>query len=224
MKFIAPTTFFAAVVVTATVSPVFVHSNEESNGSIGIVGRDEKNFELLWQPSHQEEHGSFTDIDTISRCADEKYELKLVVQAQPHGFVITIPMDDEIKCPSLLWHATWGDPAKKDRLEKSVHSCKDSTMLERDMKLVETMSIGNYFLKEIAEAFHNADDGNDKPYNSVTNNCSLLLINMGKSLGVDYYSHPELIGYVQRHMVDEDGSNMMKARRMLFWDKNRKKN
>ena len=196
MKFIAPTTFFAAVVVTATVSPVFVHSNEESNGSIGIVGRDEKNFELLWQPSHQEEHGLFTDIDTISRCADEKYELKLLVHAQPHAFFISIPLKEETTCPSLLLHADFVDPEKKETLEKSVHTIEDSTLFACDMKVVETIPVGQYSLQEIAEAFHKADDGNDKPYDAVTNNCGVLLMNMGKSLGVDYYSHPELIGYV----------------------------
>jgi len=77
---------------------------------------------------------------------------------------------------------------------------------------LETISIGTYSLKDIAEAFHQADDGNDKPYDSVTNNCGLLLINMGKYLQFDYYSNPELVAYVQRHMLDEDGPNVAHAR------------
>ena len=215
MKFLPSTIFFATVVVPATVlSPSFVQATEDSNLLMGNVGRDEPNIELLWKPSQEKEHGSFTDVDTISRCFDEKYELKLVVHAHVHPFFVSIPMDDETKCPSLLLHADFVDPMTKDTMEKTVHAIIDSKVLEHDMALVETISIGNYSLKEIADAFHNADDGNDKPYDSVTNNCGILLINMAKYLGVDYYSNLQLIGYVQRRILNENGPNMMMGRRL----------
>jgi len=216
MNFISSTIFFATVVVTAAVlSPSFVQATEDSNLSMGIVGRDEPNYKLLWQPSQEEELGSFTDVNTINDCATEEYTLKLVVHAQPHAFFVSIPMDDETQCPSLLWHADFVDPATKDTLEKSVHAVHNSKVFEYDMNLMKTIAIGNYSLNEIAKAFHIADDGNDKPYDSVTNNCGMLLINMGKYLGVDYYSHPEVIAYVQRHVLDEDGPNTMMGHRFL---------
>jgi len=207
MKFIT-NALFSSVVAVVTTLPLFVYSTKESNPSIGIVGRDKKNFSLLWKPS-QEDHELFTDLDIIKSCANENYEVKLAVHAQPHAFLLSIPTDDKKKCPHFMWHADFVDPKRKDALEKSVYAyVDDSTVFERDMKLLETIFVGNYFLKDIAEAFDQADDGNDKPYDSVTNNCGLLLINMGKYLQFDYYSNPELVAYVQRHMLDEDGPNM----------------
>jgi len=208
MKF--STSILLTALASATLLPSFVNATKESNPSIGIVGRDESKYTLLWKPSQEEEHGLFNDIDTINSCANEEYELKLVVHAQPHAFFMSIPMDDETMCPPLLWHADFVDPMKKNVLEKSIHAIDDiddKHVFEHDLKLVETISVGNYLLKEIAEAFHNADDGNDKPYDSVTNNCGLLLVNMGTYLNVDYYSNPELVAYVQRHLIQQDGPN-----------------
>jgi len=220
MKFLPSTTFFTTAVVAATFSPSFaVDSTEEINPSMGIVGRGAPNYFLVWKPSQQEEELGLvlTDVEFAS-CATEDYELKLIVHAQPHAFFVSIPImndDENTQCPSLLWHADFVDPATKETLEKSVHAIEDSQVFEREMKLMEIISIGKYSLMEIGEAFHAADDGSDKPYDLVTNNCSVLIINMGKYLGIDYYSRPDIIGYVQRHRSDEEGPNMMMSRGLL---------
>jgi len=104
---------------------------QESNPSIGIVGRDHTNYSLLWKPSQEEAHGLFTDLDIMNSCADENYELKLAVHAQPHAFFVSVPKDDETNCPPLMWHADFVDPKKKDTLEKSVYTYDDITIFVR---------------------------------------------------------------------------------------------
>merc|ERR1712176_35058 len=112
---------------------------------------------------------------------------------------------------TLMLHSSYvlnGDGEEdRTRLQKEVVAF-DETDFDAETKSMHTFTIGVYSLKTVMDAFNDASDGGERQYHEVKNNCSVLLIDMGKRLGINYHERPDIMVFIQHQLSEEKQMNL----------------
>lgn len=135
--------------------------------------------------------------------------INLFVDHNPHAYVFLSPVEESKEECSvmLLIHAGLSVTNNINDanlcMKKSVHTVTDDNEQEmkKMMKEKKVAPVGIFSLNKISAAFHAANNKGNKPYDLQTNNCGVLLINMGSHLGIDHYARPDIVDYIQNLLI-----------------------
>jgi len=165
-------------------------------------------------------------ISYLDECGSEEYEVSLHVGDNGHLHGLASPVEQEAVeagCPSLATHASLSTEEDGNSY-KELLAFHDHEEFKDEFQGENAVSIGQFSLTDLAEAYEKAEVSENSVYDLLSNNCASYLVNLSRHLGVPIdrwiksFVANRLLQGKGRHIVDQIRESFMGfGHRYLIW-------